>query len=298
MKERLEPIAAVLLSAVFVIFGLNKFLGFIAVSPPADPIAQQYLGAMFNSYLYVVVGLAEIAGAVLLVIPRFRFIGWLILGVIVFNIGAFHIAHDFIGNGIWLLPTVLFVFVGLFQAKHFATLFRRTEYLKKRQIQNSAIAIIAFSMITSSLFAQGDNYVSIKVENSILLEESAEKIWTVISNPENLSLLVPAVIANTESVGKGLYATWLIHLQNEKLITEEMTYFNPIGMELSYVMSKTPMPVKEYRALQQVEKLSDGRSKVTFTAYCNVLPNDKDLIQTNFRNFQETFLNNIENIIQ
>ncbi len=97
-----------LLAILMLVFGLNKFFNFIPVTPPVDPTAQQFLGTMFTSYLFVVVALAEIVGGILLLLPKTRFLGWLVLLPIIFNIIAFHIAHDFIGNGIWLLPTLLF----------------------------------------------------------------------------------------------------------------------------------------------------------------------------------------------
>ena len=106
--------AAWLLASMMVIFGLNKFLGFIPVAPPADATAQSFIGAMFSSYLFVVVALAEIIGGLLLLISRTRFIGWLLLAPVIFNIIAFHVAHDFVGNGIWLLPTALFLVLGFF----------------------------------------------------------------------------------------------------------------------------------------------------------------------------------------
>lgn len=101
----------VLLGTLMIIFGLNKFFGFIPIEPPADPTAQTFLGTMFSSYLYQVVALAEIIGGVLLFIPRTSFIGSLILLPVIFNIVVFHFAHDLPGNGIWLAPTFLFVLV-------------------------------------------------------------------------------------------------------------------------------------------------------------------------------------------
>jgi len=101
----------VLLGVLMIIFGLNKFLGFIPVEPPADEVAQTFLGTMFTSYLFKVVALAEILGGLLLFIPRAAFIGVLILLPVIFNIVAFHVAHDMPGNGIWLGPT--FIFVGI-----------------------------------------------------------------------------------------------------------------------------------------------------------------------------------------
>ncbi len=103
--------AKVLLGTLMIIFGLNKFLGFIPVEPPADATAQAFLGTIFTTYLYKVVALAEIIGGLLLFVPRFSFIGTLVLLPVVFNIIAFHIAHDMPGNGIWLGPTLLFMIV-------------------------------------------------------------------------------------------------------------------------------------------------------------------------------------------
>ncbi|MDW3193932.1 MAG: hypothetical protein R8G66_16280 [Cytophagales bacterium] len=113
MQNLKETIPGVVLGILMIIFGLNKFLGFIAVDPPADPVAQSFLGNMFTTYLFKVVALAEILGGILLLVPKLRLLGWMLLAPVVFNIAAFHVAHDFIGNGIWLLPTALFVWVGI-----------------------------------------------------------------------------------------------------------------------------------------------------------------------------------------
>ena len=103
-----------LMALLMIIFGLNKFIGFIIVEPPADPVAQHFMGAMFTSYLFVVVGLLEVLGGVLLLIPKTRFLGWLMLSPVIFNIVVFHVVHDFIGNGIWLVPTGIFAILGYF----------------------------------------------------------------------------------------------------------------------------------------------------------------------------------------
>lgn len=113
MQNLKENLPGAVLGILMVIFGLNKFIGFIPVEPPADPVAQAFLGNMFSTYLFKVVAIAEIVGGVLLFVPRLRLLGWLLLSPVVFNIVAFHVAHDFIGNGIWLLPTALFCWVGV-----------------------------------------------------------------------------------------------------------------------------------------------------------------------------------------
>ncbi len=126
MNKNIENISAWVLAFLMLVFGLNKFFGFIPVEPPADPTAQKFMGAMFTTYLYVVVALAEIIGGILLLVPRFRFVGWLLLLPVVFNIIAFHIAHDFIGNGIWLVPTAIFFVLGFCQMNQITSLFKST----------------------------------------------------------------------------------------------------------------------------------------------------------------------------
>ncbi len=112
MKITLQNATFVALALLMVIFGLNKFFGFIPVEPPKDPVAQSFLGAMFTTYLFKVVAVAEILGGILLVFPRTRILGWLLLAPVIFNIIMFHFAHDFIGNGIWILPSILFMVLG------------------------------------------------------------------------------------------------------------------------------------------------------------------------------------------
>lgn len=114
MDVRIQNVVFWFLGLLMVVFGLNKFLGFIPVNPPEDATAQQFLMTMFGSYLFVVVAVVELLGGILLFPRRTRFLGWLFLAPVVFNIVAFHLAHDFVGNGIWLLPSVLYVMAGYF----------------------------------------------------------------------------------------------------------------------------------------------------------------------------------------
>ena len=92
------------------------------MEPPAGEVAQTFLGTMFTSYLFKVVALAEIFGGLLLLIPRTAFIGTLVLLPVIFNIVAFHIAHDMPGNGIWLGPTFVFIGILLFYKDQFKNL--------------------------------------------------------------------------------------------------------------------------------------------------------------------------------
>lgn len=125
MKKKTQIFISGFLGLLMIIFGLNKFLGFIPVEPPVDPTAQQFMGAMFSTYLFKVVALAEIIGGIMLFFSKMNFIGWLILLPVIFNIVAFHVAHDFIGNGIWLLPTLLFIAIGYYHRSNIYSLIKQ-----------------------------------------------------------------------------------------------------------------------------------------------------------------------------
>jgi putative oxidoreductase len=123
MKNNGSFIFRILLAFPFIFFGLHKFFFFADVTPPADPTAQAFLGAMFSSYLSKLVGATEIAAGLLLLSNRTTFLGSLLLVPITVNITLFHIAHDMPGNGIWLYPTLLHFVLIYFQRKRFASIF-------------------------------------------------------------------------------------------------------------------------------------------------------------------------------
>lgn len=111
-NKKIQFVAKLLLALPMIIFGANKFMGFIDVPPPDGETAMLFLGAMFSSYLVKLVGLIDIVGGVLLLIPRTAFVGYLCLLPIVINIVVFHFAHDLPGNGIWIPIALLTVVVG------------------------------------------------------------------------------------------------------------------------------------------------------------------------------------------
>jgi len=113
-KNSVFTIAKYLFAIPLIIFGVNKFLLFFQAEPPTDPAAQLFMTGMFGSYLGKLVGIVEIIGGLLLLIPKTAFVGLLLLLPIAANIVAYHLSHDFPGNGIWLftLVTALVVIIG------------------------------------------------------------------------------------------------------------------------------------------------------------------------------------------
>ena len=104
-----------LLGFVFIVFGLNFFLKFIAIPKPAEGSpAALFMSGMFLGGFLAFVKVLEILGGLLVVFPRTRNLGLLILGPIIVNIAACN--FFFFGAGALLQPPVLLVSVlGLIQ---------------------------------------------------------------------------------------------------------------------------------------------------------------------------------------
>ncbi len=119
-------IAAGLLGLLFVVFGLNFFLKFIPIpSPPEGSPPAMFMGAMYMTGYLTFIKVMEIAGGILVAIPKTRNIGLLVLGPIVVNILAFHV---FLAGGakladpVVILITVLPLFLLWTARKSFAGL--------------------------------------------------------------------------------------------------------------------------------------------------------------------------------
>ena len=120
-----STISGYLLGVIFLTFGLNGFLHFIPMPPPAG-IAGQFFGALFVSRLYVVIFALQIVSGVLLLVNRYVPLALTILAAIIFNILSFHIFMAPAGLPLAVFVAVLWLvafinvrhaFSGLFQSR-------------------------------------------------------------------------------------------------------------------------------------------------------------------------------------
>ena len=88
-----STISRYLLGLIFVVFGLNGFLQFIPLPPPAG-IGGQFAGALFLSHYLVVIMLIQVFGGILLIANRFVPLGLTLLGPVIVNILFFHAFMD------------------------------------------------------------------------------------------------------------------------------------------------------------------------------------------------------------
>jgi uncharacterized membrane protein YphA (DoxX/SURF4 family) len=115
-------IARILLSLLFLVFGLNGFLHFIPMPPPSG-LAGQYMGVLFVSHYLVVVFLVQVIGGALLLANRFVPLALILLGPILVNILLFHSLMAPAGLPLALLATALWGIVFYRVRRAFAGVF-------------------------------------------------------------------------------------------------------------------------------------------------------------------------------
>ena len=84
-------IASILLGVAFIVFGLNFFLQFMAIDGPAEGSnAAAFIGVLYSTGYLGFVKFLEVIGGVLVILPKTRNLGLLILGPIIINIIAYY----------------------------------------------------------------------------------------------------------------------------------------------------------------------------------------------------------------
>lgn len=91
MKRKINTGVQILLGLAFVVFGLNKFLNYMA--PPELPAkAGDFMGALMETgYMLPLIGLTEVVAGALILSSRFTALGLVLLAPISVNIVLFHV---------------------------------------------------------------------------------------------------------------------------------------------------------------------------------------------------------------
>ncbi len=112
MKKFLPIIASILLGLLFVMSAVVVLFNLVKMPPPPEGTpAAMFFGAFGPTGYMTFVKVFELLGGVLVMIPRLRNLGLLVLGPIILNILAFHI---FVGGGFKdLLNPMLLIIIAL-----------------------------------------------------------------------------------------------------------------------------------------------------------------------------------------
>ena len=115
-------VSRLLMGLVFVVFGLNGFLHFIPMPPPAG-VAGQFFGALFASHYYVVIFGLQVIGGLLLLINRYVPLALVLLGPIIVNIFFFHAFMAPAGLPLAIVVVILWAIVAMRYKQNFAGIF-------------------------------------------------------------------------------------------------------------------------------------------------------------------------------
>jgi len=119
-------IARLLLGLVFLVFGLNGFLGFLNMGPPPTGLAGQFMGALFLSHYYWVVAALQIVGGVLLLANRFVPLALVLLGPVIVNILLYHAFLNPNGAVLALVVAILWFVVFYAKRQYFSGIFAQS----------------------------------------------------------------------------------------------------------------------------------------------------------------------------
>ncbi len=118
-------IAQYLAGVIFLVFGLNGFLNFIPLPPPAG-IAGQFFGALYASHYLWVIFAFQVVAAILLLVNRHVPLAVAMLAPVIVNILSFHALMAPSGLPLALVVAILWAlifvdvrpaFSGLFQSR-------------------------------------------------------------------------------------------------------------------------------------------------------------------------------------
>lgn len=86
--KKIPCIAALLLGLAFIVFGLNFWLHFLPSK--GAPAPESFVGQMAGSGYLALIKVLEVLGGILIILPRTRVLGLILVAAIVFNIACVH----------------------------------------------------------------------------------------------------------------------------------------------------------------------------------------------------------------
>ena len=111
MNSKLIKVLTILLALLLLVFGLNKFFGYLP-APTLEGGAAEFMGALNKTgYMFPIIGIVESLAGLLLVLNKWKGFALVILAPISINIILFHLSLDLGNVGPGALIFVLNIFL-------------------------------------------------------------------------------------------------------------------------------------------------------------------------------------------
>lgn len=103
MKNKIVIALTVLFAIIMINSGLNKFFNYMPMPELSDEMMQVMAGFVAVKWILPLVAIVEIIAAVLIVIPKTRALGAIVILPVMVGIVVHHAVHDVAGIGISLV---------------------------------------------------------------------------------------------------------------------------------------------------------------------------------------------------
>lgn len=134
--------------------------------------------------------------------------------------------------------------------------------------------------------------VSLKSKGIVNLDKKI--IWKKLVSFGGTEKYVPELIEKVIVQGNGIGSIRNIYIKGGGEIVEKLTLADENKFELRFIIVSTPMPVYNYEGIFNISSINDNKSEVEFESVYEVLSNQENEINDVIKNFQETFISNLD----
>ena len=129
--------------------------------------------------------------------------------------------------------------------------------LREETIMRIQIMLVGAALAVGTLSASAAS-----VEKEIIVKGSPDQVWKMIGPFCSIKDWHPAIGQCTESNG----VRTLVTKDGKATFVEKQTKNDTSGMEYSYEIEKSPLPITDYKSTLEVTKKSDGVSKIKWSS--------------------------------
>ncbi|MEO8240091.1 MAG: SRPBCC family protein [Flavobacterium sp.] len=136
--------------------------------------------------------------------------------------------------------------------------------------------------------------VKVSKTSEATVDLSAQKVWEKLVGFGGTEKFVPDLIEKVIVEGNGIGAIRTIYIKGGGEIIEELTSIDQSRLEMKFIILSTPMPVFNYEGIFTVKPKEQNKCEVKFESIYEVSVQQKEEINDIIKNFQETFLSNLD----
>lgn len=156
------------------------------------------------------------------------------------------------------------------------------------------VLILVSSCKTNTDKQKNMNNIRSEVASKNYVELKTEIVWKKLISFGGTEKFVPELIEKVTVKGSGVGAIRNIYLKGGGEIIEELTKIDKEKRYMEFIILSTPMPITKYTGIFEITEISNNKCEVKFLSKYNVSSEQKDNMESVIKEFQETFISNLE----